>query len=400
MKRVLFVDDEPNVLQGLRRMLWPLRSEWDMEFVDSGPKALEVMAQRPFDVVVTDMRMPDMDGAQLLGEVMRRYPQTVRIVLSGHSDKEMVMRLVGPAHQYLAKPTDPDTVKETVARACALRELLSSEQLKQLVAGIKSLPSIPALYTELVEELRSPDASIRNVGEIISKDVAMTAKILQLVNSAFFGLRQQVSSPAQAAGLLGLDTIQALVLSVKIFSEFDAGRVAHFSPERLWHHIMYTAASAKAIAKAEGLDRKMVDNAFTGGLLHDVGKLVLAANFPSQYGEAAAAASAKTRSMIELERETFGATHMEVGAFLLGIWGLPDPIVEVLAFHHQPRARPGREVGPLTAVHVADVFSHEMGAGTELGMPPELDQSYLKELGVENHLEKWRELCQATGNPT
>ena len=102
--RILFVDDEPLVLQGLQRMLRPMRNEWEMAFVESGRRALEEMATLPFQVVVSDMRMPGMNGAQFLSHVQELYPRTVRLILSGHADKDLIMKCVGTAHQFLAKP--------------------------------------------------------------------------------------------------------------------------------------------------------------------------------------------------------------------------------------------------------------------------------------------------------
>src|SRR5437762_9749706 len=156
-KRVLFVDDEPLVLQGLQRMLRHMRQEWEMEFVDSGPKALEAMASNPFAVIVSDMRMPGMNGAHLLNEVMKRYPKTVRLILSGHADQDLIMKCVGSTHQYLTKPCEPEALKATVRRASALAGSLQNEKLLQLISQMDRLPSIPALYVEVMEKLQRPE---------------------------------------------------------------------------------------------------------------------------------------------------------------------------------------------------------------------------------------------------
>jgi len=201
MKRILFVDDESMVLDGLRRMLRGMRNEWEMEFAASGHEALGILAGRQFDVIVTDMRMPGMDGCQLLNHVKKLHPQVVRIVLSGQSDNDMIMKSVGPAHQFLSKPCDAEILKTTVARVCSMWNLLDDEALIKVVSGIESLPSLPQLYSEVVDEVNSAEGSLNRVGEIISKDSGMSAKILQLVNSAFFGLPRQVTSPVRAVQL-------------------------------------------------------------------------------------------------------------------------------------------------------------------------------------------------------
>jgi HD-like signal output (HDOD) protein len=393
MRKILFVDDEPKVLDGLRRMLRPMRHEWEMDFAEGGQAALEILSECPFDVVVSDMRMPGMDGAQLLSEVRNRSPQTVRIILSGHSDHEMIMKSVGPAHQYLSKPCDPETLKGTVGRACALRDLLTNDALQLLVADIQSLPTLPSLYTKLVQELESPDASIKAIGEIISQDVGMTAKILQMVNSSFFGLRRHVSNAADAASLLGVDTIRALVLSIQVFSQFHRIRTRSFTLESLWSHCTEIGILAKSIAKAEGQNQQLADEAFTAGLLHETGRLVLAASLPEKYQKAEELMRAEHILLADAEREVFGASHTEIGAYLLGLWGLPNSIVEAVAFHLNPSQCPAQQFSPLTAVHVAhQLKSRRTTTNMEEELTPPLDLEYLKILNLTDRLTSWQEI--------
>jgi response regulator RpfG family c-di-GMP phosphodiesterase len=280
-KRILFVDDEPLVLQGLQRMLRGMRNEWDMDFVENAMQALERMAQASFDVVVSDMRMPGMNGAELLAEVMTRHPQTVRIILSGHADKDLILQCVGSTHQYLSKPCEPEALKAVVRRAAALDVLLQNERLKQLIGQIDRLPSVPSLYTAIINALKNPETSVDDVGALVASDVGMTAKILKLVNSAFFGLSRQLSNPAEAVSHLGLDTIKSLVLAIGAFGQFPSprhGRVA-LEMDRLWTHSIEVSGYAKVIAACEGASRAGLDDTFVAGLLHDIGKLVLMGNF-------------------------------------------------------------------------------------------------------------------------
>lgn len=392
MTRILFIDDEPSVLDGLRRMLRPMRGEWDMAFAQSGHEALDTLATKRFDVVISDMRMPGMDGAELLTKVMRQYPHIIRIALSGHSQKEMLLRSAGPTHVYLAKPCDADVLKHAIARAVRLRDLLAEESLQSLATQMRSIPSLPELYTEIVEELQNENASMRRIGQIISKDVGMTAKILQLVNSAFFGLRRHVSNPAQAVSLLGLETIKALVLSIHVLSQFDRANAGGFCVDRFWKHSVRTGVLASRIAKECGLDAKGADYAMTAGLLHDTGKLVLAASLPERYREVLESADAQGIAEWEAEDQSLGASHAELGAYLLGLWALPNTIVEALAFHHCPSNCLENAFSPLTAVHVANVLEHEehaedKGAG-------HLDADYLSRIGVADRLAAWRDICR------
>lgn len=393
-RRILFVDDEPMVLQGLQRMLRGMREEWDMEFLDGGAKALARMAEQPVDVVVADMRMPGMNGAELLNEVMKRHPKTVRLILSGHADKDLILQCVGSTHQYLSKPCDPDSLKATVLRASSLDGTLQSESLKKLVGQMTRLPSIPTLYMEIVDKANQPDSSLEDVARIIARDPGMTAKILKLVNSAFFGLRRELSSTEEAVAYIGLDTIKSLVLSIHAFSQFAHANAGGLTMESLWAHSLNVAARSKLIAQLEQADRKAVDEAFTAGMLHDIGKLVLAANMPEVFAQSVRLAEAEGLEFYRAEVQVLGASHADIGGYLLGLWGLPVPVVEAIALHHQPGLMPQPAFSPLTIVHAADVLVWEgMAAATAMGRP-QLDVDYLAAVGMTERVTVWRETLQ------
>jgi HD-like signal output (HDOD) protein len=383
---VLFVDDEALILQGLQRSMRSMRNEWEMTFVDNAAAALAFMEKNPVDVIVSDMRMPAMNGAQLLGEVMKRHPKTVRLILSGHADQELILQCVGSTHQFLSKPCDPEQLRNTVRRAMDLEANLKNERLQQLVGRMEHLPSVPSLYSEIVDKMHDPETTLEDVGTIIGKDIGMTAKILKLVNSAFFGLRRQVASPAEAVAYLGIDTIKSLVLSMHAFSQFEAATAGGFSLAKLWDHSMQVAAAAKRLVHKELNDRKMMDEAFVSGLLHDAGKTALAFNFPDQYGKILEETATTGGDLLQAEQQTFGASHADVGGYLLGLWGLPTPVVEAIALHHHPILGTATTFTPLTAVHVANAFINAGTSGT-----PVLDAAYLERLQLADRLPVWRE---------
>ncbi len=391
-RQVLFVDDEQLVLKGLQRMLRSMRHEWNMYFVTSGQAALAIINQHPVDAVVTDMQMPGMDGVQLLAEIMRRQPDIVRIILSGQLDQEMILQTVRSAHQHLAKPCDADLLKSTLAQAFALRDILVDDNLQKLVSRVESLPSLPSLYLEIMEELQSSYTSFQKVGEIIAKDVGMTAKILQMVNSAFFGLRRHIASPREAVGYLGLETVKSLVLTAKIFSQFDQKKIVGFSLDDLWNHSILTAIFAKTIVKLENQRREAIDDAYMAGLLHDLGKLVLVQNLYDGYQEALVEVQQSNRCLWEIEDEFFGTTHAEIAAYLMGLWGLKYPVVEAIAFHHYPR-KCHQHMGILAAVHAANGLAHDLGAA-ETNQISNVDKTYLKDLNVIERLPAWQSACQ------
>jgi len=391
-KRILFVDDEPMVLQGIQRSLRAMRAEWEIELAGSGPEALETMGRAAFDVVITDMRMPGMDGAQLLDLVKARFPRTVRIILSGQSDHETILRSVGPSHQYLSKPCDVDELKQRLIRAFALRDMLDGPHLKEVISRLKTVPSLPALYIAVTEALRSPDTSIAKIGNLIARDMGMCAKVLQLVNSAFFGLSCHVSSPQQAVALIGIENLKALVLSVQVFSDFGN----KFTQELacLWDHSMATASFAKTIAQAQQSPRTMLDDAFTAGLLHDVGRLVLASAFGAEYQQVLKRAAQPGGLLAGCEKEAFGCTHNGVGAYLLGLWGLADSIVEAVAWHHQPAHAQPTAFSALIAVHAADHFDNQMRSDATFNENSAIDEPLLSQLGLQPQLLSWSNACQ------
>ncbi|RPJ73839.1 MAG: response regulator [Desulfobacteraceae bacterium] len=389
---VLFVDDEPRVLQGLQRMLRRWREEWTLGFVESGREAIARLAEEPFDVLVTDLRMPGMGGEELLRAVKEHHPRLVRIIFSGEMDPAGSFTAVHLAHRYLAKPCEPEALVAALTQAFALRRWVEASPLQGLLGRIDTLPSLPALYARLLSEIQAPHSSPRRVGELIERDVGMTAKILQVVNSAFFGLPRQVVNAQDAVVLLGYDTLKALVLSSRIFGQFDTRRLHGLNVEALWEHSARAGLFARTIAAAEALPRKVQDEAFTAGMLHDIGKLVLAQNFPEEYAAALDDARQRQRPPAEVEQVRFGASHAELGAYLLGLWGIEEGVVQAIADHHQPLAPAAglpETVG--AANRLAHVLLEEDGRSHAAGPEPEAGD------GARGHTSfgHWQEACRA-----
>ena len=353
MKQILFVDDETNVLQGLRRMLRPMRNKWNMRFADGGLAALELLDQQTCDVIISDMRMPGMDGAELLGHVRDKHPEAARIVLSGQTDKEAAMRSTSAAHQFLAKPCDAERLKSAIQRACQLRDFLRNEDLLKVVSGLPSLPSMPDIYMELTRELASEEMSLQRVAAIVGRDVALMAKLLQLVNSSFFGFSRHIENINQAVSFLGADVVRGLALSTAVFTRFE-GDLEQFQLQRLWNHSQATAAIAAAIARKESGDSTVIDQSLQAGMLHDIGRLVLAAYLPDEHNETVAIADAEEIPVHLAETRILGCDHSQIGAYLMGLWGLPDAIVEAIAYHHDPKACVAADFSPTIAVYAAN----------------------------------------------
>jgi putative nucleotidyltransferase with HDIG domain len=375
MRRVLFVDDDPQLLEGLRIRLRRMREAWEMEFVNSGREAIDVMERRPFDVIVSDQRMPEMDGATLLDIVRERWPRTVRIVLSGYAELEQTVRLVPVAHQYISKPCDPAQLESSISRCLALQELLGQPALRELVGQLGRLPPAPTTYVRLQAAMASETSSVADIAGIIASDTIVTGKLLQMVNSGFFRLPRRVKGVEQAVGYLGLNTVRSLVVSVEVFSAWTAAPRL-ISLEKLQKHASEVAAAALAILPPS----QLADDTLLAALLHDIGYWVLTPGRERELAEAQRIATAEALPMDQAEKRVLGASHAEIGAYLLGIWGLPSSIVEAVAHHHTPHAVPGGQFDAVAALCIAHalVETGECAAFSGASIPrSEISSDYL-----------------------
>lgn len=398
MVKVLFVDDEANVLNGLRRMLYPMRRKWEMNFVGSGPAALEALESGSYDVIVTDMIMPGMDGAALLDRVIERWPGMVRIVLSGHSDREKALHTVQTAHQFITKPCNAKELCSLIEKATSFPFQNASESLRAAVARIGVLPSLPTLYHEVVFELNTPHTSIHKIGEIIAHDMGMTAKILQLVNSSFFGLPCHISSPGQAAMMLGVEVLKALVIAEHIFSRYERNVAGKVDLAPLWDHSMRVGMGARNIAEAEGLDKKITGMAFMAGMVHDIGILIMAQNLPEDFDHTRMVAEENSGNWVDAEKRVFNATHAEIGAYLLSLWNFEEDIIKAVKYHHEPSKALTSGFTLLTAVHAADAFDHGLDSTLGEKWNPRLDMEYIENIGMNGHWEDWEESFKRQGD--
>jgi HD-like signal output (HDOD) protein len=291
---------------------------------------------------------------------------------------------VNVSHQYLTKPCELEILKSTILSGCAL---------SSIIAGIDELPSLPAVYQELMEAVRSPDISMNAIGKIISRDMGMTTKILRLINSAYFGLRAEITDVPHAASLLGLAVIQSLVLGIQIFSKLDSKKIPPAFIENLWAHSMRTGTFARAIAIEEDLDRDTIGKIFVTGLLHDLGKIMLASNVPNRYREVIARVKKDRIPFTEAEQHMMGTTHTEVGTYLAGLWGLDADIIHAIAFHHNPGDSIEMTFSPLTAVHVANALDHD-DASAEGESHSVIDTEYLSSVEQAHRLPFWIKACR------
>jgi putative nucleotidyltransferase with HDIG domain len=392
MTRILFVDDEVKILEGLKRMMWLQRREWEMAFAPGGKAALSMLEACAFDVIVSDMRMPEIDGAALLEIAREKYPNTLRFILSGYTELEASYRAVPVAHQFLLKPCDPDALRSAIQRATSLVTVLNSKLLASLVGSIRDLPSLPRTCAELRQVLSDPDVSISQVARVVERDVGISAKVLQLVNSAFFGVTREVADIKTAISYLGIMLLQNLVLSVEMFRVFQPKKaIPGFSMEEFHEHSQLTAQIASGIGRTLGLSDAVV----AAALLHDVGKLVIAEKSPEHFARAIAGMRQDKKPLFSIEEDLIGVSHAEVGAYLLSIWGLPAPVVEAVAFHHHPERVPQEKPDMVSAVYLSNLLAHQhAGKQEDITVEQDVHPQILAIPGISEKLPEWRELAE------
>lgn len=366
-QRVLFVDDEPSILEGLRAVLRPQRREWDMVFALGGPAGLQEVESSRFDVVVTDMRMPILDGAALLTRVKELQPHAVRLVLSGQTDAQTALKSVFTAHQFLAKPCDAEKLRSVVKRCCELNALLSGSELRAVAADVSVLPTAPTTYLAISKALANPSCGIQDVSRIVEREPSLCAKVLQVVNSAFFGLPRAVTSVSQAATYLGTLALRDLALAMETVAGQRNKNVGVSAADYLAFQTNSLAVGLLA-RRWFGTERRKADEAFVAGMLRDMGHLVLASR----------------REDEAVAREQ----HAAVSAYLLGLWGIPHVILEAVAFHEHPERVEHGSLEVVDVVHACDAFVSRLSP-SPFQAPPELDIARLAALGVtdERRLE-------------
>jgi HD-like signal output (HDOD) protein len=391
MKRILFVDDEAGELDRLRVEFAGFPAGWRMEFVQDSAAAATRLDEAAWDAVVTDLEMPRMDGIQLLEEVQKRCPQALRMVVSSAVDREDILRALQVAHQHFRKADELPMLGEALQRGFALEDKLQRPEVRDMVAQLDFLPSLPLLYQKLLAELSRENPSLIDIGRLISQDIGLCTRLLQIVNSTFFGLQRNLSSVDEAVAYLGLETVKALALSVKVFNQFDPACCRELPLEPLWEHSMLTGQKVREITRRIHRPTSELDQAYTAGLLHDVGKLVLLQNLPKDYRGALEKARNNQMPLWQAELEILGTTHAEVGAFLLSTWGLPQPVVEGVAFHHRPGESAGQGFTTVSAVHLADGLVHMLNPSPLLTGGSHWDWEYLERTGLKKEFESWPE---------
>jgi len=362
---------------------------WEATSVSSEADALTQLEQRAFDALLVDFNVGSPDASELLNQALEKRPEMIRFLLAYEADLALVAAKVSGPHEILPKPIEPASLKSRIESELATADSKSSQSEGGAGAGDGAPSAVPAIYSEVLQALESPDVTSRRVGGIIAKDVALKSEVLKLANSAYLGLPHDITDPAEAVDSLGLETVKALVMALRFLAEHGQSKPGFLSLEKLWQHSINVAQLARDLVLFETHDRVLASEALVAGLLHDLGKVVLAANFSDWYGRVHSLARKQPVALWDIEKEMFGANHGEIGACLLGMWNMPSSVVDAAAFHHEPPLGEYQELTPLAAVHIANVLEHEFQPNDEFRVAPVINTPFLNEIGLLQRLPVW-----------
>jgi putative nucleotidyltransferase with HDIG domain len=382
-KRLLFVDDEPILREVYSALGQALGQGHEVHTAGTGQEALKLLSQKTFEVVVSDLAMPGMDGMAFLNEVVRDYPESARIVVSGFADRLKVAECLTIGHRFFSKPLDFKILAALLKRICKYSYLVRDEAVRRMVCGSAALPTPPETYLKLNETLSSPYTNLDDVGKIVEQDAGLSTKLLHIVNSAQFGISRQIVTPTEAVQILGIEVLRALMLGVKAFSYYDENPFVKTTFKDLWHHSLDVAVAARKLAVLEKLDAEACEECFLAGLLHDIGKLILAANAEGRYELVLDLSKKAAIPLHQAEIGIFSCTHAQIGAYLLALWGVPDTVIRAVELHHSLERAKLTGFDALLAVHVAQ--------NLEPARRKQLDLPLLRTLGLENRVPEWEQ---------
>ncbi len=347
---VLFVDDEPLILSLYEALSPDLGPDFIVRTARNGKEALALLGQTDVQIVVSDLEMPEMPGGELLTHVEKKYPDAMRVVISGYDDELHVARCLTFGHRYLRKPIEPNTLADTLKRLSALRDALSHERVKSILSRGDALPAPPETYLCLSDALQRSENNSEDFAEIIETDQQLSANLLAVVNSPAFGLSVEIENIKELFEVVGVHVVRSLILSLhtKVFYRPRTRNGALF--DELWQHALSTASAARKLASLERHPFRDCQTCYVAGLLHDIGKFVVA----SQVQGAQAEHCQDMQALRRYEREILGVSHATMGAYLLGLWGLPEPVVMTAELHHNLEAVSTHAYHPILYVHAAE----------------------------------------------
>jgi HD-like signal output (HDOD) protein/ActR/RegA family two-component response regulator len=376
--------------QALVDITQALGDGWEATSVSDEVDALAQLEQRTFDALLVDFNLGSPNASQLLNDALEKRPETIRFLLAYEADLALVAAYVSGTHEILPKPVEPASLKNRIERGVAPHDSNRNVHEGGPGVGDSASPAVPAVYSKVLKALDLPGVTKSQVGEIIAEDTALTYEVLRLTKSAYLGLPRNITDPVKAVEPMGLETVKALVMALRFLAEHSQLKPGYLSLEKIWQHSTKVGKLARDLMLFETKDRGLAAEALVAGLLHDLGKVVLASNFDDLYGRVHSLARNQPVAMWDIEKEMFGASHGEIGGCLAGMWNMPSSVVQAVAFHHEPPLGEHQHLTPLAAIHIANVLEHEIRPSDEFRVAPVISTAFLNDIGLLQRLPVWR----------
>ncbi len=384
---ILFVDDQNNILQSLRRSLRGLDKEWDIHYANGGSEALNTMRQHEIHIVVSDTNMPGMRGTELLTEVRSQYPNTIRLVLSGGCRNDDISLLLRTSHQFFPKPFDIQKLRETVEHLLVLKGNIKEKRIQSILASVSKLPCAPYTHGHFYEEIDGFTPNLEKIGQYISQDMGLATKLLQSLNSTYFGVNKSGIHPHQAVKVMGPGTISHLFVDSMRFDPIESQSDNYNFVKDIYKYSYQTALAAQKIARSQNMSEEAQDHAYTAGLLSDIGLVILATELADEFKAISDSLTMSTPAQLTVEAEAFGNDHCDISAYFLGLWGFPIDIVEAVRGHQKPNIDEGNAFSLISVAHIAQALIY--AKGDRATFENMLDMEYINKIGKADQIDSW-----------
>lgn len=361
--------------------------DWQLVFCGSAMQMLETLGH-DVDVMIAPDATDLGSTTDLFLQARNNHASTLRIVLLDSSRQSSSDQLSSLVNRTLSRQSSPESLIGSVSAALQLRAVMCNKRLRNLVEKLPNVPTLPEKYQEIQTALQNDTATMQSIGRIIETDPALTARILQLANSAAFGLPHPVSTAGEALSRLGINTVAGMVLSHGVFTQFDQRTIRSTGIRDVFWHSSVMGQLARRVMADYTDNVRRIDQAMTAGILSDIGTLVLAAGMPDAMAICRRIVEKDGRADWDVESDLIGFTHMQVGAMLLSMWDLPDSIIEAVAYHHNPSQCPETQFTPLSAVHVGNAILKRQ----DETIVPNLDWPYIERINASDHVVTWNKL--------
>lgn len=395
---LLIIDSNLEATESYQKALAPKAASWTVHYAASADEGLKLAEAHTPDIIVTALSLNDGQGLKVLSQAIDAAPLAHAFIAAEESDRPQLAAAFEGGCRYLPSPCPSDRLLLEFQRCLAIDAWLESPVIKEIVSSRSEFESLPAHHHQIVTALNAPHSAIDEVAEAIANDLALSAKVLETANSSFYGFDENVADIKQAISLLGLSNTRNIVLATHVFSKVGQDSEHQSLIKEIWHHSIAVAGAARRICLHETNNHCAAEEAYSAGLLHDIGKIVLLGVVPDEYIEAQRLSREESLSAWQTEYKVLGCDHAEVGAYLLAKWGLPSTVSEAAALHHRPANSCHGTFSTLAAVHAANAIVRKRRNPKHADATP--ITNFLIEIGKSQQWADWEAIAKGEKPPS